>query len=139
MQTRHSLSPQDGNVQKCPSVDISELRVCLPKNSFLLGNTDILSEKRCFRRKTKTRRQYGHGCPWFCSEAMFFAQVKNSTSNKIYGCILLGRARMYIFHHNIANKLKENLSKLKFLEVPFSNNNTLSFNKHREINQKLYI
>jgi len=48
-------------------------------------------------------------------------------------------ARMYIFHHNIANKLKENLSKLKFLEVPFSNNNTLSFNKHREINQKLYI
>ena len=46
---------------------------------------------------------------------------------------------MYIFHHNIANKLKENLSKLKFLEVLFSNNNTLSFNKHREINQKLYI
>jgi hypothetical protein len=70
---------------------------------------------------------------------MFFAQAKNSTSNKIYGCILLGRARMYIFHHNIANKLKENLSKLKFLEVLFSNNNTLSFNKHREINQKLYI
>ena len=26
--------------------------------------------------------------------------------------------RKYIFHHNIASKSKENLSKLKFLEVP---------------------
>ena len=106
--------PQDGNVQKCPSVDISELRVFPARNSILLKTTDILSVKRCFRRKTKTRRQYGHGCRWF--------------KQKRWGCLkswLLFRhprelkiKSLYIndLIFNIAKKPKGTVQKLKFLE-----------------------
>jgi|GEM_PF-5257316 len=106
--------PQDGNVQKCPSVDISELRVFPARNSILLKTTDSLSVKRCFRRKTKTRRQYGHGCRWF--------------KQKRWGCLkswLLFRhprelkiKSLYIndLIFNIAKKPKGTVQKLKFLE-----------------------
>ena len=43
----------DAIVQECASLHILELRVFLPKNSFLLGNTDILSTTATFEAKPK--------------------------------------------------------------------------------------
>ena len=44
-------SGTDAIVQECASLHILELRVFLPKNSFLLGNTDILSAAAMFFAK----------------------------------------------------------------------------------------
>ena len=138
--------PQDGNVQKCPSVDISELWVFPTRNSILLKTTDILSVKRCFRRKTKTRRQYGHGCRWFkqkrwgCLKSwLLFRHPHRFCLNqrhpcpykqKRWGCLkswLLFRhprelkiKSLYIndLIFNIAKKPKETVQKLKFSDSP---------------------
>ena len=44
-------SGTDAIVQECAYLHILELRVFLPKNSFLLGNTDILSAAAMFFAK----------------------------------------------------------------------------------------
>ena len=40
------------------------------KTSLLINTTGLLAGS------AETRRQYGHGCPWFRAEAMFFCLSK---------------------------------------------------------------